>query len=118
MGWETDFAARFELGAELGRGQFGVVRACTERRTGAEAACKSIPKAMLTTAEAVEDVRREVAIMKTLAGHGHVVGYKGAPPRAERRPEGGLTGEGGAPPPGAVVLGAQGCTRTSGTSTS
>ncbi|CAI7813576.1 unnamed protein product [Closterium sp. NIES-54] len=39
--------ARFEVGEELGRGHFGVVRACRERGSGATFACKTISKELL-----------------------------------------------------------------------
>lgn len=37
----------FELERELGRGHFGVVRACSRKATGERMACKSIDKAKL-----------------------------------------------------------------------
>jgi calcium-dependent protein kinase len=58
-----DIAERYELGAELGRGEFGVTYLCTDRALGEALACKSISKKKLRTPVGVEDVRREVEIM-------------------------------------------------------
>ncbi|KAJ0977171.1 hypothetical protein J5N97_012645 [Dioscorea zingiberensis] len=64
---------RFLLGRELGRGEFGVTRLCSDPDTGETLACKSISKRKLRTTVDVEDVRREVAIMRTLPPHPNVV---------------------------------------------
>eukprot|EP00475_Leptophrys_vorax_P030937 TRINITY_DN4668_c0_g1_i1.p1 TRINITY_DN4668_c0_g1~~TRINITY_DN4668_c0_g1_i1.p1 ORF type:complete len:533 (-),score=71.51 TRINITY_DN4668_c0_g1_i1:249-1847(-) len=68
----------FTIGRELGRGQFGVTYLCTDKSTGEQYACKSIAKRKLVTAEDVEDVKREVAIMHHLVDHPNVVKMKGA----------------------------------------
>lgn len=68
----------YDLGKELGRGQFGVTFLATERKTGEQYACKSIAKRKLVTKEDVEDIKREVAIMHHLAGHQNVVKLKEA----------------------------------------
>ncbi|CAI7860111.1 unnamed protein product [Closterium sp. NIES-53] len=68
----------FKLGKKLGQGQFGVTFLCTEKATGKEYACKTIAKKKLISREDVEDVKREVAIMHHLAGHGNIVCIKGA----------------------------------------
>ncbi|KAJ0626304.1 putative protein kinase CAMK-CDPK family [Helianthus annuus] len=54
----------YVLGRELGRGEFGVTYLCTDKSTGEVYACKSISKKKLRTRVDVEDVRREVEIMK------------------------------------------------------
>ncbi|KAK1311737.1 Calcium-dependent protein kinase 13 [Acorus calamus] len=54
------------LDRELGRGEFGVTYLCVDRSTNEALACKSISKRKLRTAVDVEDVRREVAIMRHL----------------------------------------------------
>ncbi|XP_039125618.1 calcium-dependent protein kinase 29-like isoform X2 [Dioscorea cayenensis subsp. rotundata] len=64
---------RFLLGRELGRGEFGVTRLCSDPDTGETLACKSISKRKLRTAIDIEDVRREVSIMRTLPPHPNVV---------------------------------------------
>ncbi|EEE59724.1 hypothetical protein OsJ_12162 [Oryza sativa Japonica Group] len=59
---------KYQLGRELGRGEFGVTHLATDRATRERLACKSIPKRRLRTAVDVADVRREVAIMASLPG--------------------------------------------------
>lgn len=66
----------YQLGKELGRGQFGITYLCTERLTGHVFACKSIAKRKLVTKEDVDDVRREVQIMHHLSGHPNIVTIK------------------------------------------
>lgn len=63
----------YSLGRKLGQGQFGTTFLCIEKATGKEFACKSIAKRKLTTADDVEDVRREIRIMHHLAGHPNVI---------------------------------------------
>ncbi|KAK4773047.1 hypothetical protein SAY87_028066 [Trapa incisa] len=67
---------RYELGRELGRGEFGTTYLCTDKETSEELACKSILKKKLRTAVDIEDVRREVAIMKHLPKHPNIVCLK------------------------------------------
>lgn len=67
----------YVLGRELGRGEFGVTFLATNRGTGEQVACKSIPKRKLRTAIDIDDVRREVAIMHHLPPHPNIVGLKG-----------------------------------------
>jgi len=64
---------RFQLGEELGRGEFGLTRRCTDAVTGEKLACKSISKRKLRSSVDIEDVRREVAIMRSLPSHANVV---------------------------------------------
>lgn len=63
----------YAFGKELGRGHFGVVRICIDLETGEQLACKSILKANLKKKEEIEELRAEVAVMRHLAGHAHVV---------------------------------------------
>lgn len=72
----TDIGLRYELGRELGRGEFGITYLCTDKETREELACKSILKKKLRTAVDIEDVRREVAIMKHLPKHPNIVTLK------------------------------------------
>ncbi|VAH44648.1 unnamed protein product [Triticum turgidum subsp. durum] len=72
-GTGRDIAERYELGGELGRGEFGVTYLCTDRATREALACKSISKKKLRTAVDVEDVRREVEIMRHLPKHPNIV---------------------------------------------
>ncbi|KAF8403806.1 hypothetical protein HHK36_011912 [Tetracentron sinense] len=71
-----DIGIRYDLGRELGRGEFGITYLCTDKSTGEEFACKSISKKKLRTAVDIEDVRREVEIMKHLPNHPNIVSLK------------------------------------------
>ncbi|XP_052164725.1 calcium-dependent protein kinase 21 [Oryza glaberrima] len=72
-----EFARRYVLGKELGRGEFGVTRRCSDAATGEALACKTIRKhrrlapPRVTAAKAAaahgEDVKREVAIMRRMS---------------------------------------------------
>ncbi|WZZ52906.1 hypothetical protein YC2023_053013 [Brassica napus] len=69
---------RYLLDRELGRGEFGVTYLCIERSTRDLLACKSISKRKLRTAVDIEDVKREVAIMKHLPKSSSIVTLKEA----------------------------------------
>ncbi|KAG5243110.1 calcium-dependent protein [Salix suchowensis] len=69
---------RYLVDRELGRGEFGVTYLCIERDSRDLLACKSISKRKLRTAVDVEDVRREVAIMKHLPKNSSIVSLKEA----------------------------------------
>ncbi|KAK9273074.1 hypothetical protein L1049_017881 [Liquidambar formosana] len=71
-----DILARYELGRELGRGEFGITYLCTDLSTGDKFACKSISKKKLRSAVDIEDVRREVEIMKHMPKHPNIVSLK------------------------------------------
>ncbi|KAA3458909.1 calcium-dependent protein kinase 8-like [Gossypium australe] len=71
-----DISAQYDLGREMGRGEFGVTYLCTDPNSGEKFACKSISKKKLRTAVDIEDVRREVQIMKHLPKHPNVVTLK------------------------------------------
>ncbi|KAL0418502.1 UNVERIFIED_CONTAM: Calcium-dependent protein kinase [Sesamum radiatum] len=71
-----DINERYDLGRELGRGEFGVTYLCTDVETGEKFACKSISKKKLRTAVDIEDVRREVEIMKHMPKHPNIVSLK------------------------------------------
>ncbi|CAA7389020.1 unnamed protein product [Spirodela intermedia] len=73
-----DVRQTYNMGKELGRGQFGVTHLCTHRVTGEQFACKTIAKRKLVNKEDVEDVRREVQIMHHLTGQANIVELKGA----------------------------------------
>ncbi|KAF7071727.1 hypothetical protein CFC21_076988 [Triticum aestivum] len=73
-----DVRATYTIGDELGRGQFGVTYLCTHTETGEKLACKTIAKRKLSGAEDVEDVRREVEIMRHLSGQPNIVDLRGA----------------------------------------
>ncbi|KAK8498083.1 hypothetical protein V6N13_121417 [Hibiscus sabdariffa] len=66
------------MGEELGRGEFGVTSKCFDLKTGEPYACKKISKARLRAEIDVEDVRREVEIMKHLPKHPNIVAFREA----------------------------------------
>ncbi|GMH18715.1 hypothetical protein Nepgr_020556 [Nepenthes gracilis] len=72
-----DIELKYELGKELGRGEFGITYLCTDKSTGEMLACKKISKRKLRTEVDIDDVRREVEIMRHLPEHPHVVSLKG-----------------------------------------
>ncbi|TYH62973.1 hypothetical protein ES332_D07G158000v1 [Gossypium tomentosum] len=78
FGYGKNFGAKYELGKEIGRGHFG--HTCSARgkkgdRKDQPLAVKIISKAKMTTAISIEDVRREVKILKALSGHKHLVKF-------------------------------------------
>ncbi|PWZ55301.1 CDPK-related kinase 8 [Zea mays] len=95
FGYDRHFAAKYELGKEVGRGHFGhtcLARARKGDMRGQVMAVKVISKAKgdqfffpmvlalafprrMTTAISIEDVRREVKILKALSGHSNLVKF-------------------------------------------
>eukprot|EP00258_Populus_trichocarpa_P048202 XP_024464221.1 CDPK-related kinase 5 isoform X3 [Populus trichocarpa] len=78
FGFSKEFTSRLEVGEEVGRGHYGYT--CSAKfkkgaRKGQQVAVKVIPKPKMTTAIAVEDVRREVRILRGLTGHNNVVHF-------------------------------------------
>ncbi|URE48187.1 Calcium calmodulin-dependent serine threonine-protein kinase [Musa troglodytarum] len=78
FGFSKQFFSKFELGEEVGRGHFGYT--CTAKvkkgdMKGQQVAVKVIPKSKMTTAIAIEDVRREVRILSSLTGHKNLVQF-------------------------------------------
>ncbi|KAF3658885.1 Calcium-dependent protein kinase 7 [Capsicum annuum] len=69
---------RYLVDRELGRGEFGITYLCIDRSRKELLACKSISKRKLRTAVDVEDVRREVAIMKHLPQNSSIVSFREA----------------------------------------
>ncbi|KAK6936391.1 Protein kinase domain [Dillenia turbinata] len=67
---------RYILGEQLGWGQFGVIRTCTDKLTGELLACKSIAKDRLVTQDDVRSVKLEIEIMTRLSGHPNIVDLK------------------------------------------
>lgn len=65
-----------DLGRELGRGQFGVVRLVRDKHSGEEVAVKSIKKSGLLDAYAVDDVVREVELLRAVTGRPGVLSLK------------------------------------------
>ncbi|GJN07788.1 hypothetical protein PR202_ga25649 [Eleusine coracana subsp. coracana] len=78
FGYSKHFSAKYELGREVGRGHFGYTCAAKAKKgelKGEDVAVKVIPKAKMTTAIAIEDVRREVKILSSLTGHSNLVQF-------------------------------------------
>lgn len=71
-----EISRQYSLGQELGRGEFGITYLCTDKATGEVLACKSISKHKLRTAVDIEDVRREVEIMRHMPSHPNIVSLK------------------------------------------
>ena len=67
---------RYILGEQLGWGQFGVIRTCSDRTTGEVLACKSIAKNRLVTSDDIQSIKLEIEIMTKLSGHPNVVDLK------------------------------------------
>ena len=72
----SNFKDRYILGEQLGWGQFGIIRACSDKLTGEVLACKSIAKERLVTPDDVRSVKLEIEIMTRLSGHPNVVDLK------------------------------------------
>ncbi|KAG6605265.1 CDPK-related kinase 5, partial [Cucurbita argyrosperma subsp. sororia] len=78
FGFSKHVSNKYELGEEVGRGHFGYTRAARVKKgehKGQQVAVKIIPKSKMTTAIAIEDVRREVKILKSLSGHNNLVNF-------------------------------------------
>ncbi|KAL1824326.1 hypothetical protein DCAR_0312386 [Daucus carota subsp. sativus] len=78
FGFSKNFASKYEVGEEVGRGHFGYTCKAKFKKgdsKGKDVAVKVIPKAKMTTAIAIEDVRREVKILRALTGHSNLVQF-------------------------------------------
>ncbi|CAN1251060.1 CDPK-related kinase 4 [Linum perenne] len=78
FGYPKNIGAKYELGKEVGRGHFGHTCWAKGKKgelKGESVAVKVISKAKMTTAIAIEDVRREVTILKSLRGHKHLIKF-------------------------------------------
>lgn len=78
FGFSKHFANKYEMGEEVGRGHFGYTCAAKFKKgelKGQQVAVKVIPKAKMTTAIAIEDVRREVKILRALTGHSNLIQF-------------------------------------------
>ncbi|RWR90003.1 CDPK-related kinase 5 [Cinnamomum micranthum f. kanehirae] len=78
FGFSKHFGSKFEVGGELGRGHFGYTCSARFKKgefKGKQVAVKVISKAKMTTAIAIEDVRREVKILRALTGHNNLVQF-------------------------------------------
>ncbi|MED6224345.1 Calcium-dependent protein kinase 18 [Stylosanthes scabra] len=78
FGYEKNFEKRFTLGKLLGHGQFGYTYVGIDKANGDRVAVKRLEKAKMVLPIAVEDVKREVKILKELTGHENVVQFYNA----------------------------------------
>ncbi|XP_073128683.1 CDPK-related kinase 5-like isoform X2 [Henckelia pumila] len=78
FGFSKNFYNKYDLGEEVGRGHFGYTCRAKFKKgelKGQEVAVKVIPKAKMTTAIAIEDVRKEVKILRALTGHSNLIQF-------------------------------------------
>ncbi|KAH0882002.1 hypothetical protein HID58_058098 [Brassica napus] len=78
FGFSKHFASHYEIDGEVGRGHFGYTCSAKGKKgslKGQEVAVKVIPKSKMTTAIAIEDVSREVKILRALTGHKNLVQF-------------------------------------------
>ncbi|KZV45047.1 serine/threonine protein kinase pk23 [Dorcoceras hygrometricum] len=78
FGYSRNFSAKYELGKEVGRGHFGHTCWAKGKKgdlKNQQVAVKIISKAKMTTAIAIEDVRREVKILKALSGNKNLIKF-------------------------------------------
>ncbi|KAK7344923.1 hypothetical protein VNO77_15168 [Canavalia gladiata] len=78
FGFSKQFSAHYEIDEEVGRGHFGYTCSAKAKKgafKGMDVAVKVIPKTKMTTAIAIEDVRREVKILRALTGHKNLVQF-------------------------------------------
>lgn len=73
---ETAFTDLYELGKELGSGQFAVVYKVSSRRTGEKFAAKFIKKRRYATSRRGvprNHIEREVEVLRAIGGHDNVI---------------------------------------------
>ncbi|KAL9663953.1 hypothetical protein QQ045_019347 [Rhodiola kirilowii] len=78
FGYSKHFSANYELGDEVGRGHFGYTCKARGRKgsfKGQDVAVKIISKSKMTTAIGIEDVRREVKMLRALKGFRNMVQF-------------------------------------------
>ncbi|KAL8060536.1 hypothetical protein ABFX02_02G031000 [Erythranthe guttata] len=78
FGFSTKFASRFKIMDEVRQGHFGYTCSAIAKKGELKAqkvAVKIIPKSKVTTAIAIEAVRREVEILRVLTGHPNTVQF-------------------------------------------
>ncbi|KAK4272440.1 hypothetical protein QN277_021000 [Acacia crassicarpa] len=78
FGFSKQLLVHYELGEEMGRGHFGYTCSAKGKKgslKGQDVAVKVIPKSKMTTAIAIEDVRREVKMLRALTGHKNLVQF-------------------------------------------
>ncbi|WJX95252.1 CDPK-related kinase 5 [Trifolium repens] len=81
FGFSKHFGSKYQLGEEVGRGHFGYTCSAVVKVNhkgeikGHSVAVKVIQKVKMTTAIAIEDVRREVKILRALNGHRNLIKF-------------------------------------------
>ncbi|XP_014510012.1 calcium-dependent protein kinase 28 isoform X1 [Vigna radiata var. radiata] len=75
FGYDKNFDTRYTLGKLLGHGQFGYTYVGIDKANADRVAVKRIDKSKMVQPIAVEDVKREVKILKALTGHENVVQF-------------------------------------------
>ncbi|KAJ0009717.1 hypothetical protein Pint_34460 [Pistacia integerrima] len=78
FGFSKELRSKLEMGDEVGRGHFGYTCSAKYKKgefKDQQVAVKVIPKSKMTTAIAIEDVRREVKILQALTGHNNLVKF-------------------------------------------
>ncbi|XP_065853517.1 CDPK-related kinase 7-like [Euphorbia lathyris] len=78
FGYSNQFPNHYEIGEELGRGHFGYTCSAIAMKgsiKGQDVAVKVIPKSKMSTAISIEDVRREVQILRALTGHKNLIQF-------------------------------------------
>ncbi|CAA7391358.1 unnamed protein product [Spirodela intermedia] len=78
FGYSRDFESKYEIGKLLGHGHFGYTFVATDKANGDQVAVKRINKNKMVRRTAVEDVKREVKILRALTGHENVVQFYNA----------------------------------------
>ena len=66
------------IGRILGQGQFGVTTLAKHKETQKRCACKTISKLKLVTEADIQDIKREIQILRHLSGQDNVVNFFGA----------------------------------------
>ncbi|XP_076914137.1 CDPK-related kinase 5-like [Bidens hawaiensis] len=78
FGFSKHIGHKYEIGEEVGKGHFGHTRKARIKKgefKGQQVAVKIITKSKMTTAIAIEDVHREVKILRALTGHSHLINF-------------------------------------------
>ncbi|KAL8038411.1 hypothetical protein ABFX02_11G104900 [Erythranthe guttata] len=81
FGFTKNLSSKYELGEEVGRGHFGYTCKAKFKKgefKGQDVAVKVIPKVKMTTAIAIEDVRKEVKILRALTGQTNLIQFHDA----------------------------------------
>jgi serine/threonine protein kinase len=86
-GYADGFFEKYELGEQLGKGGFGIVRVVTHRQSGKQYAAKSIKKLLQVPnlpiqrqAAHLANIKREVSVLYRLRGTLNVVGQLACAP--------------------------------------